>query len=320
MNRSLKGLLWAAGAIAVPATVNAIVAARAARMEQPLPGDIAYYDWVYGRVAFYRLGQGDPLLLVHNPNAGGSAWEWRKAFPDLANHFTVYAIDLLGYGLSDKPNIPYSGGMYADLLKDFLEDVIGQRALAIGSALGASYLVNTAVRRPESLSRLVLVNPTGATTSLSTPAQEVTRGVLSSPVLGTSLYNAIVSKRSIEQELREHEYYDQRMVTPELVDFLHAAAHQPGSQYAAAAFMAGKLDLPMRMAFTDLDQPVLLVWGSDAFYTPVQDAADLVYRDPKARLEVLDECGMLPHDEKAGEFLRLATDFLTQPMEGEMAA
>lgn len=320
MNRSTKGLLLAAGAVAVPAMVNALVASRAGKMEQPLPGDIAYYEWVYGRVAFYRLGQGMPLLLVHNPNAGGSAWEWRKVFPELANHFTVYALDLLGFGLSDKPNAPYSGAMYADLLHDFMQDVIGQRTHAIGSALGAAYLVNVAVRRPESIERLVLVNPTGTTNTSANAMQGATRTVLASPILGTSIYNTLVSRNGIERELKAHDYFDPRMVTPELIDYLYTAAHQRGSQFAVAAFISGKLDLPMRMAFADLTQPVLLLWGRDAYYTPVGDAADLLYRHPQARLEIFDECGMLPHDEKAGEFIRMARSFLMEVNPGEIAA
>ena len=306
MNRSLKGLLFAAGAIAVPAAVNAYLTARAGTMEQPLPGDIAYYDWIYGKVAYYRLGQGTPLLLVHTPNAGGCAWEWRKVFPELANHFTVYAIDLLGFGLSEKPDIAYSGRMYAELLHDFLQDVIEQRADAIGSTLSAAYLVNVAVRRPESLNKLILVNPTGVTNVALAPVQSVTHGILDAPVLGTSIYHSIVSQRGIARELCEHIYYDSSFITPELVQFLYTASHQPGSHHAVAAFIAGTLDLPMRLAFTDLTQPTLLVWGRDAYYTPVGDAADLLYRNPGARLEIFDECGMLPHDEKAGEFLRLA--------------
>lgn len=320
MNRSTRGLLWAAGAVAVPAAINAVIASRAAKSEQPLPGDIGYYAWVYGQVAFYRLGQGSPVLLVHNPNAGGSAWEWRKIFPELANHYTVYAIDLLGYGLSEKPDILYSGGLFADLLHDFVQDVIGQRTHAIGSALSASYLVNVAVRRPESIERLVLVNPTGTTNNWSTAAQSVADGVLDSPLLGTSIYNSIVSKRNIERELREHTYYDELMATPELVQFLYASSHQRGCQHAAAAFVSGKLDLPMRMAFSDLTQPVLVIWGRDAFYTPVGDAADLLYRHPQARLNIYDNCGMLPQDEKAGDFLRDVRDFFEAVNPGEMAA
>ncbi|MHB0938917.1 MAG: alpha/beta fold hydrolase [Armatimonadota bacterium] len=320
MNKSLRNVLLAGAAVAVPATINALIASRVGRAEQPLPGDLAYYDWVYGRVAYYRLGQGEPLVLIHNPNAGGSSWEWRKVFPELANHYTVFALDLLGFGLSDKPNVGYSGRMLAELVHDFLEDVIGAPFQAIGSGLGASYLVNVAVRRPDGLRKLVLVNPTGMAAMTSTPVETATWGAMRAPVLGTSLYNAMVSRQAMTEELRRHIYYDPAMATDAVVNDLYTFAHQPGSQYAAAAFMAGRLCLPMRMAFSSLSVPTLMIWGRDAYYTPVGEAMDLLYRHPQARLEILDECGMLPHDEKAGEFLQLATEFLRKPAGGVQAA
>ena len=313
MNRSTKGLLAAGLAVAVPAVVNAVIAARTPEVTTPLPGDLGYYDWVYGRVAFYRLGQGAPLLLIHSPYPGSSAWEWRKLFPALANEFTVYALDLLGFGLSDKPNVPYSGRMYAELTHDFLQDVVGQRADAIGSALGCSYLVNTAVRRPELLRRLVLANPIGASSALPAYREFIAWNALRSPILGTALYNSLVTAGNIEQELITHYYYDASMVTLDVVDTLYAFAHQPGSQYAAAAFMTGRLGLPLRLAFSSLTQPVLLLWSRDAYYTPIIEAADLLYRHPETRLEIIEECGMLPHDEKAGEVIHLVSDFLSEP-------
>lgn len=312
MHQTTRGLLWASVAIGVPWAITSIIAHRSGMLEAPLPGEIGYYEWVYGRVAFYRMGRGTPLLLVHHPHPGGSSWEWRKVFPELANHHTVYALDLLGFGLSEKPNIPYSGAMFADLLHDFAQDVIGHPAMAIGSVLGASYLVNVAVRRPEALSRLVLVNPTGIVPPhLSVPMEEATWLTLHTPVVGTSLYYALVSRAAIEQALRVHYYHDPSMVTSGLVDYIHTAAHQPGSQYAAAAFLAGRLNLPMRMAFAALTQPTQMFWGREAFFTPLSDAADLLYRDPRASLEVVADCGMFPHDEKAGAFLQGVQAFET---------
>ncbi|HEY3415471.1 MAG TPA: hypothetical protein VGM23_01190, partial [Armatimonadota bacterium] len=140
------------------------------------------------------------------------------------------------------------------------------------------------------------------------------------PVVGTSTYFAMMTMHGIERELKEHIYADPTLVTPEMVEQLYIASHQPGGQYAAAAYLSGRLDLPMRLAFADLDRPTLLVWGRDAYYTPLTDAADLLYRSPQAKLEILNDCGMLPHDEKAGEFIRLARDFLSETSAGEMAA
>ncbi len=320
MNKPLRSLLWTGAVVALPTAVNAVIAYRSSPMEQPLPGDIAYYDWIHGRVAFYRLGQGPPLLLVHHPSAGGSAWEWRKVFPELANRYTVFALDLLGFGRSDKPRLDYTGPLLAELVHDFLEDVVGQRAEGVGSGLGAAYLVNVAVRRPELLDHLVLANPTGSTNPASPAIEQVENTVLRSPVLGTSIYNYFVSRGGIRRELIDHIFYDPTLVTPELVNQLYAAAHQPGSQFPTAAYLSGRLDLPMRMAFTALKQPVLLVWGGQAHYTPEEDAADLLFRAPHARLTVFDECGMLPHDEQAGQFIRASYDFLAGPTSEEMAA
>lgn len=63
---------------------------------------------------------------------------------------------------------------------------------------------------------------------------------------------------------------------PEIVKSLHSASHQRGSRHATATFIAGQLDLPMHMAFTDPTQPVLLIRGHDAYNTPVVDSADLL--------------------------------------------
>ncbi len=320
MNRSMRRLFLAGAVVAVPAAINAVIAAHAASMEQQLPGEIGYYDWVHGRVAYYRLGQGPPLLLVHNPHAGGSAWEWRKVFPELANRYTVYALDLLGFGLSDKPNIAYSGVIYADLVHDFLEDVVHEPAIGIGSALGASYLVNVAVRRPERMARLVLANPLGTTMTESPIIERAAWEILHTPVLGETIYNAMTARAQLERELRQHMYFDPAMVTRDVVRTVNAFAHLPGSRFAASAFITGRLDLPIRLAFAALTQPVLLVWGREAYYAPVADAADLLYRAPQARLEIIDECGMLPHDEKAGEFLSMVKVFLAEPAGGEERA
>jgi len=151
--------------------------------------------------------------------------------------------------------------------------------------------------------------------SQSLMAQPVGRALLRTPVFGESAYYALVSRAAIARELTQHTYYDPLLVSPGMVRTRYQLAHQPGARFAASAYLTGRLDLPMRMAFSLLDKPILLLWGRDAYYTPVTDAADLRYRQPGARLEILDECGMLPHDECVGDVLRLTVDFLTRPEE-----
>jgi pimeloyl-ACP methyl ester carboxylesterase len=319
MRKALRRALWAGALVGAPALANAVITARAGTPTTPLPGDIGYYAWTYGRVTYYRMGAGAPLLLVHHPGVGGSAWEWRKVFPALAEHFTVYAVDLLGCGLSDHPALPYTGPLLADLVHDFLEDVVGQAASAIGSGLGAAYLVNVAVRRPQFIDKLVLVNPVGSVIMGSALLEEAAHLAMAAPVVGETVYNALTRRAALAGSLARL-YYDPNAVTADMIDTVYTFAHQPGSRHAGGAYLTGGLDCPMRLAFADLTQPVMLVWSRDATHTPAADAADLVYRQPKARVEILEHCGLLPHDEAAGTFLQLTREFLIAPELGEMAA
>src|SRR6185436_20160868 len=106
------------------------------------------------------LGQGPPVVLVHSIHAAASSFEMRGIFEPLSQRHTVYAIDLLGFGKSERPNAPYSGPFYADLLADFLAEVVGRTELLLGSSLGAAYVVAVARAQPGLVDRVALVSPT----------------------------------------------------------------------------------------------------------------------------------------------------------------
>ena len=62
-----------------------------------------YYDWRFGKIYYKKKGHGSPLLLVHDLTVYSSAYEWNKVIDKLAENHTVYALDLLGCGRSEKP-------------------------------------------------------------------------------------------------------------------------------------------------------------------------------------------------------------------------
>ena len=79
-----------------------------------------YYSWHHGEIHYQKKGMGDPLVLVHNVYPGASHEEFSRNVDELARHFTVYAIDLLGFGGSDAPRMKYVADLYVELLFDFL--------------------------------------------------------------------------------------------------------------------------------------------------------------------------------------------------------
>jgi len=89
--------------------------------------------------------------------------QWRKNFDVLAQDFSVYAFDLIGFGFSDKPgSAPYSADLYVELISDFIREVTGYPAHVIASSLGAAYAVRVADEHPELVRSLVLNAPADA--------------------------------------------------------------------------------------------------------------------------------------------------------------
>jgi pimeloyl-ACP methyl ester carboxylesterase len=113
-----------------------------------LGGESGEILWRGHRVAFTRHGQGSPVLLVHGLYAGASSFEWRHTIPGLAARHSVFALDLLGFGRSDRPAARYSPGLYQALLSDVVARVIGDACAVVASGLSAAQLIALAVRAP----------------------------------------------------------------------------------------------------------------------------------------------------------------------------
>jgi pimeloyl-ACP methyl ester carboxylesterase len=311
-----KSVLAGGAGVAALAAVNAAIRRQASEPDDSaLIGEPHFFDWKYGRVFYKTAGRenpGPPLVFVHGIGAGSSSFMWRKNFNVLAEDFSVFALDLLGFGFSDKPgSAPYSADLYVELITDFIREVCGYPANVIASSLGAAYVVRAADEHPELIRSLVLNAPAGGDSFRSRPgmASAAFYGLLQSPVLGTSFHNVMASERSIRDYARKHLFYDHRRVTDRLVAHLYATSHQSGAQHAIAAFVAGYLNTDMRGAFARLGQPSILVWGKQDLTTPVENAVALLRSNPQAQVEVFDYCRMMPeqeHPERFNDLVRQA--------------
>jgi pimeloyl-ACP methyl ester carboxylesterase len=312
-----KGLIagGAAGAgVAALAAVNAAVAREVPEPETgAVGGEAGTYQWKHGQVFYRHAGREDapPVLFVHGIGAGARAFMWRRNFLSLARDFRVYALDLLGFGYSDKPaGAPYSAELYVELLSDFLGEVVGRPAGVVAHTLSAAFAVRAADERPELVGPLVLVSPTGADHLSARPGMTGAAfyGLLHSPVLGTSFYNAMTSERGVRDYARNQLFYEKRFVTSRLVAHYYAVSHLPGAQHAATAFISGYLNTDIRAPFERLRQPVTLVWGKQDAANPIEQAGQLLRLNPRTRLEVFDRCRMMPQEEHAERFNALLRD------------
>jgi pimeloyl-ACP methyl ester carboxylesterase len=312
-----RALLAGGAAIGAAATFNALASRRVAPLENLIGGDDAWFDW-RGRRLFYshrkhRTRKGRPVLLLHGIHAAAWSYEWRSNVDALAAAHDTYSLDLLGFGMSDRPQAKYSARLYLRLIDDFARQVIGHPTTLIASSLTAAYAAVLGARDPGQYPSLVLIEPTGLVrrNGAASTRGEVARLVVDAPVVGPAVFNALASKRSLRYWL-ERAYVDLEFVTPELVDIYYRAAHQPGARHAPAALLSGHLNLDVRGAVRRLRQPVMLIWGEQAVETPVEDARGFLALNQGIQLTIFDPAGMLPHDEQAAEFNAVVTKFLAE--------
>lgn len=269
------------------------------------PGDdVRRWPWRGYAIAVTEAGSGPLVLLVHGIYAGSSSYEFRRLLPLLAKRYRVVAVDLLGCGGSDMPDIDYDAQLFSDLIVDAV-NAFGPRARAIiGSSLGAAFAVRAARRLGSQLAHLVTICPTGLNHRLSDPqtagGHALTRFVRS-PFMGRAAFALLASRPSIAWFLNHQAYADRASTTPEVLDHYHRITHLRGARFVAAHFLGGALNCDIAEDLSSLSMPLLVLWGELAQGpAPFAEAPLFVERAPRAELAAIPDAALLPHEEAAG--------------------
>ena len=309
----LKVALAAGGAFGALAATNRALA-KTGKPARLADGDEQRYLWRGWKLSYRVAGEpgAPPLLLAHGVYAGASSYEFRKNFSRFAKDFRVYALDLLGCGLSERPWRPYKPEDVAAQVEDFAREEIGAPTNLAASSLSAALVMLAAVRSPRLFRKLILICPTGLG-SLDRPSGllgEAVYNLFRTPVLGDALYNAIVSRRAIRYYLGNVAYYDPKFATDELVEDYYRTSHQPGAKHFPAAFVSGKLNFSIEDYWSRVPHRTLIAWGQEARSTPASQAQRFIRMNPRAELKIFRDSALLPHDERAQAFNEEAKTFL----------
>jgi pimeloyl-ACP methyl ester carboxylesterase len=300
-----RGLTWSALALAGGAAV--VTVRHLLESPQPLhsalPG-VGRIDREHGGEMYYNVAGPEaapPIVLLHDFSPGASNYEYREVFSLLASTNRVYAPDWLGFGMSEHPNIAYTGEFYAGVLTGFLRDVVAAPAIVVGLGRAANVVVRAASDSPRLFSSVVLVSPdiTAGAHAEPTVAQTAVRGAQRA-FLGIVPY-AVVSTRPVLRYLASRDSGRRgagATAADDAVDQRYSSAHQFGGQYAALAMLTGELDLPVRNAFALLEPPALVVIGAADDHRPVTEVAKWTSVNPRADLEQIPGAGYaVPSDE-----------------------
>ncbi len=270
-----------------------------------------------GQVSYYAdaTASGRPLVLVHSVNAAAGAHEMRPLFDYFKNTRPVYALDLPGYGFSNRDSRHYSPDLYAGVLADFLRTVVREPADVVALSLGSEFAARAAQIEPTLVASLVLISPSGFSRKSgvvqglvsSRAVGGVTHATLALPVVSQALFDAITTESSIKYYLRKS-FVDE--VPASLISQAYAAAHQPGAKHAPLYFLSGLLFTPdaYEALYPGVTQPVLVLYDDDP-YVNFDMLPDFVAAHPNWQARRITPTLGLPHWEKPADTVETMEHF-----------
>ncbi len=301
------------GTLGTLALINQVTERMAGAIDTVLTGEERRYPWKYGDIFYEVKGAHDakPLVLIHSLDPGASSYEWRRNIDTLSTQFRVFALDLLGFGLSDRPAMDYDAEMYTDLLSDFVKEVVGTSALVVAHGATSAYAIAAAYRRPQFFERLILISPPPAIMEEVYPGifGTVVKRLLCLPVVGQFTYNLLTSRQAIRRFYDKQGYHNPDLVSDELVEYVYTSAHQLGSRFAAAALFGKSLHLDVHEPLARLQIPVLTVWGRESLETPAQTGVAFTRLNKRVEVRVIDKSRQHLQDEQASQLNSLLGEF-----------
>ncbi len=197
-----------------------------------------------------RSAAGRPLVLLHSINAAASAYEMRPIFEHYRKSRPVYALDLPGFGFSDRADRVYSPDVYREAILDLLRQKVNEPADVVALSLSGEFAALAALDEPERFHSLTLISPSGFTRreeqGASPQANEWRASAalyrfLAFPLWSQALYDLLTTRRSLRWFLEKS--FAGR-VDESLAEYSYATTHRPGAQLAPLAVVGGKLFTP----------------------------------------------------------------------------
>ncbi|KAJ6422294.1 hypothetical protein OIU84_027281 [Salix udensis] len=255
---------------------------------------------------------GPPLLLVHG--FGASIPHWRRNIDTLAKNYTVYAVDLLGFGASDKPEgFSYTMEEWAQLILDFLDEVIQKPTVLIGNSVGSLACVIAASESSHALVRgLVLLNCSGGMNNkaivddwrikLFLPLLWLIDFLLKQRAIASWIFERVKERDTLRNILLSV-YGNKESVDEDLVEIIRGPACDEGALDAFVSIVTGPPGPNPVTLMPALSIPILVLWGDQDPFTPIDGPVGKYFSSLPSQLSNVSLCmlegvGHCPHDDK----------------------
>lgn len=224
-----------------------------------------YYEWRFGKIRYQKKGSGAPLLLIHDLTAGSSNYEYHRLINNLTAKNEVYAIDLLGYGLSDKPSITYTNNLYEQLITDFIKNVIGRKTSVVVSGESVPFVIMACHNNPDVMNKLIFINPQSLYLQNQIPSKQtrLMKFFLEIPILGTFTYHVLTNRQSIEENFKKQYFCQPDEIKEKYILNYLEAAHTGNyySKFAFASYVGKYMNMNILHELKEINNSILMIGG-----------------------------------------------------------
>lgn len=250
------------------------------------------------RIAYLDSGNGPPVILVHGFSA--SMWHWEYQQTALSTSHRVLTLDLLGSGLSEKPDILYTPNQFVDFFSKFMDALGIKRASLVGNSMGAGLVIGMALVHPDRVNRMVLISglPTQIRVKLASP---VIKYALDSrlPAWLVNLGNKLSGRRPTRIFLSEL-VHNSGFLTEAVIERSYLNRKRPGTMGPLLAIEKNLAlwedGLARRLG--EIRHPTLILWGAEDRVFPPQVGHDLHATIASSTFIAIPDAGHMPQWER----------------------
>lgn len=250
--------------------------------------------------------------MLHNLDTISSGYEWSKILKKLEKDHTVYTLDLLGCGRSDKPSLTYTNFLYVQLLTSFIQDVIGEKTNVITSADASSIAIMANQINPDLFDQIILINPSDIHQMKmeTNRLQMAIKNILFAPLVGTALYNFYVSEDHIRS------IFDKKYLSRPLQDnkkftdlyYQSAHIHKSNGRFLYASKKCSYTNVDVTRAITDKDN--LHIIESTDRKKAISIAEEYVKKNHAIDVTYISNSKLLPMLEVPDQCLKIIQNYL----------
>lgn len=269
------------------------------------------YEWRFGNVFYTKQGDGKPILLIHDLTCGSSDLEWKSIVSTYSKNHTVYTIDLLGCGRSDKPAVTYTNYMYVQLITDFIKNIIGHRTDVVVTGSSSSIVLMACYNDNTLFDKIMLINPSHIESISSSKINtKLSKLLLEMPLIGTLIFNICNTRQKYRTTFQTKYFYNPFAVKNSSVKNYYDASHfgTMTSKYLFASIAANYTGINTSRAVKNINNSIYILAGE--FEDNMREiCADYQELNPSIEVSVINKTKHLPQLESPNSVLNAMSIF-----------